>query len=58
MRGIASVALQMLGLTWTNIRGKLVKVVGEPAMKAMETGFDLVVTLVRDGPMAAWEKIK
>ena len=24
----------------------------------METGFDIVVTLVRDGPAAAWDKIK
>ena len=58
LKGIASVALQMLGLTWTNIRGKLVKLIGETSVKTLETGFDLVVTLVRDGPMAAWEKIK
>ena len=58
LKGIASVALQMLGLTWANIRGKLVKLIGETTVKAMETGFDLVVTLVKDGPMAAWEKIK
>ncbi len=58
LKGIASVALQILGLTWTNIRGKLVKAMGETAVKSMEAGFDLVVTLVRDGPMAAWEKLK
>jgi hypothetical protein len=58
LRGIASVALQMIGLTWTNIRAKLVTAVGENTVKAMETGFELVVTLVRDGPMAAWEKLK
>jgi hypothetical protein len=58
LKGIASVALQMLGLTWTNIRGKLVALIGEKAAKTLETGFDLVVTLVRDGPLAAWEKIK
>ncbi len=57
-QGIASVALQILGLTWANIRGKLVKLIGETPVKALESGFDLVVTLVRDGPMAAWEKIK
>gem|GEM_PF-1439891 len=47
-----------LGLTWANVRAKLVKAVGEPAVKAMETGFDIVVTLVTQGPAAAWEKIK
>jgi hypothetical protein len=58
LRGIASVALQMIGLTWTNIRGKLVKATNETTVKALETGFELVVTLVRDGPLAAWEKLK
>jgi hypothetical protein len=47
-----------LGLTWANVRAKLVKAVGEPAVKAMETGFDIVMTLVTQGPAAAWEKIK
>jgi hypothetical protein len=58
LKGIASVALQLLGLTWTHIRGKLVTLIGEPVVKSLETGFDLVVTLVRNGPMAAWEKLK
>jgi hypothetical protein len=55
---IAKFAFSVLGLTWANIRQKLVKAVGETAVKAMETGFDIVVTLVRNGPAAAWEKIK
>ena len=58
LKGIASVALQLVGLTWTNFRGKLVRVMGEPAVKAMEATFDIVVSLVKDGPMAAWEKIQ
>lgn len=57
-REILKFVLSVLGLTWQNIRPKIVKVVGEPAMKAMETGFDLVVTLVTQGPAAAWQKIK
>ena len=58
LKGIASVALQVVGLTWARIRGKLAALIGEPAVKALETGFELVSTLVRDGPMAAWEKIR
>jgi len=57
-REIVKFVLSVLGLTWQNIRQKLVKVVGETAVKAMETGFDIVVTLVTQGPAAAWEKIK
>jgi len=57
VREIVLFVLSVLGLTWENIRSKLVKAVGEPVVKAMETGFDIVVTLVRDGPAAAWDKI-
>jgi Novel toxin 15 len=35
-----------------------VKAIGEPAVKVLETAFDIVVTLVKEGPAAAWEKIK
>lgn len=55
---IAKFALSVLGLTWANIRAKLVTAIGETAVKVLETGFDIVVTLVRDGPAAAWDKIK
>jgi hypothetical protein len=55
---IVKFVLSVLGLTWANIRGKLVKVVGETAVVAMEKGFAIVKTLVKDGPAAAWEQIK
>jgi hypothetical protein len=58
LREIIKFVLSVLGLTWANIREKLVRVMGETAVKAMETGFDIVVTLVTQGPAAAWEKIK
>ncbi|UGU16058.1 DUF4157 domain-containing protein [Sinomicrobium kalidii] len=47
----------VLGLTWENLRIKLVKHLGEPAVKALETGFELIQILVTEGPAAAWEKI-
>jgi Domain of unknown function (DUF4157) len=55
---IVKFVFSVLGLTWANIRPKLVNVVGETAVKAMETGFDIVVTLVTQGPAAAWDKIQ
>jgi hypothetical protein len=54
-------ALSVLGITWAQIRGKIVKVLGpsgETIMKGLETGFDIVVALVTGGPAAAWELIK
>ena len=50
--------LSVLGLTWQNIRQKLVLRIGETAVRAMEIGFDLVVTLVTQGPAAAWQRIQ
>ncbi|HSV18614.1 MAG TPA: DUF4157 domain-containing protein [Casimicrobiaceae bacterium] len=55
---IVKFIFSVLGLSWANIRPKLVKVVGETAVKVMETSFDIVVTLVTEGPAAAWEKIQ
>jgi hypothetical protein len=50
--------LSVLGLTWGNIRPKLVRATNETAVKAMEAGFTLVVTLVTKGPAAFWEQLK
>ncbi|XXX81630.1 DUF4157 domain-containing protein [Sorangium sp. So ce134] len=58
LREIIKFVLSVLGLTWQNVRQKLVRAVGEPAVRAMETGFDIVVTLVTQGPAAAWERIQ
>jgi hypothetical protein len=54
-------ALSVLGITWAQIRGKIVKALGpngERIMVALETTFDVVVALVKGGPAAAWELIK
>jgi dolichol kinase len=57
LREILKFVLSVLGLTWQNIRQKLVRVIGERAVSALETGFELVRTLVTEGPAAAWRKI-
>ena len=54
-------ALSVLGITWTQIRGKIVKALGpsgEKIMLGLEAVFDVVVALVKGGPAAAWELIK
>jgi hypothetical protein len=55
---IVKFVFSVLGISWQNIRQKIVNVIGEPAMAVLEKGFDIVVTLVKEGPAAAWEKIK
>jgi len=54
-------ALSVLGITWTQIRTKIVKGIGpsgETIMKGLETAFDIVVALVKGGAAAVWELIK
>ena len=54
-------ALSVLGITWAQIRGKIVKALGpngEMIMKGLETAFDIIVALTTGGPQAAWEVIK
>jgi len=55
---IVKFVFSVLGISWQNIRQKIVKVIGEPAMSILEKGFDIVVTLIKEGPAAAWEKLK
>ncbi len=55
---IVKFAFSVLGLSWGNLRGKLVKAIGETAVVALEKGFSLVKTLVTKGPAAAWEQVR
>ena len=54
---ILKFVLSVMGLTWANVRAKLVRATNETVVKALETGFDIVKTLVTEGPAAAWQKI-
>jgi hypothetical protein len=55
---IVKLVLSVLGLTWQNIRTKLVKIIPEPVLAALEKTASILVTLVTQGPAAAWEQIK
>jgi hypothetical protein len=54
-------ALSILGITWAQIRGKIVKALGPAGatiMAGLEAAFDVVMALKDGGPAAAWEVIK
>jgi len=58
---IGKFALSVLGITWAQIRAKIVKALGprgETIMKGLETGFEIIKKLITGGPAAAWELIK
>jgi uncharacterized protein DUF4157/HNH/ENDO VII superfamily nuclease len=58
LKEFALLALSVLGITWANIRQKLVKATSENIVKGLEVGFAIVKKLVTEGPAAAWEEIK
>lgn len=55
---IVKLVLSVLGLTWQNIRTKLLKIIPEPVLLAIEKTAGVLVTLATEGPAAAWEQIK
>ncbi|MFS8979364.1 hypothetical protein PO002_33605 [Cupriavidus necator] len=57
-KGIIGVALQMIGISYANLRKHLVAVLTEPVVAGLEKTFTLVKTLITEGPMAAWEQLK
>ncbi|MCK9688554.1 hypothetical protein [Scleromatobacter humisilvae] len=57
-KGIIGVALQMIGVSYANVRRHMVAVMGETVVVGLEKSFKLVKTLVTEGPMAAWEQLQ
>jgi hypothetical protein len=57
LRGVLTLVLNILGLTYARIRPKIVRLIGERAVTILETTFELVRILVTQGPAAAWQKI-
>jgi hypothetical protein len=58
---VGKLVLSVLGITWAQIRGKIVRALGdngERIMQGLELAFDVVLALVRGGAAAVWELIK
>ncbi|MFG2333294.1 hypothetical protein ACGFMM_27230 [Streptomyces sp. NPDC048604] len=56
-KGILKLVLSILGLTWQNIRTRIVARIGERAMGALETGFEMVQVLMTEGLGGLWKWI-
>ena len=50
--------LQVLGLTYANIRARAVAIVGEPVVQALEQTAEVFRILITQGPGGLWEYIK
>jgi hypothetical protein len=58
LKGIVSLVLQVLGLTYANFRARAVSIVGEPIVKALETAAEVFKVLVTEGIPGLWRFIK
>ncbi|SDE09291.1 Helix-turn-helix [Kordiimonas lacus] len=58
IKGIFSLVMQILGLTYDRIREKLVKRLGEKTVGRIEKAIEFIKLLVTKGPVALWEKLK
>lgn len=58
LKGIFSLVMQVLGLTWDYMRQKAVKLLGVPVVQALETGFELFQIIRTEGIAGIWEYIK
>ncbi|MCC6412882.1 MAG: hypothetical protein IT270_14555 [Saprospiraceae bacterium] len=58
LKGIINLILQVMGLTWPQIRLVLVERLGEKTVAAAEETVDIVKRVITEGPMALWEMIK
>ncbi len=58
LKGILGLILQILGLTWANIRARAVAIVGEKVVGRMEQGVEVFKVLIAEGPAGLWGFIK
>ena len=58
LKSIFGLVMEVLGLTWPQVRQIAVEVVGEPIVRTLEVAAEPIVAFVREGPAGAWNWIK
>lgn len=58
LTGIFKFIMQILGLTWTNIRSRAVNKLGEPVVAALEEVFEIFQVIRKEGLAGLWRYIK
>ena len=57
VKGIIKLLASIFGLTWANIRNRLVKQIGEKAMAAAEKGVEIFQTIASQGIAGLWQML-
>lgn len=58
LTGIFHFVMQIIGLTWANIRSRAVKKLGEPVVSALEEVFEIFQIIRKEGLPGLWHYIK
>jgi len=58
LKGIVSIVLQVLGLTYANFRDRAVKIVGEPVVSGLEKAAGVIKIVMTEGVGGLWNFIK
>jgi hypothetical protein len=58
LRGVLSLVLQLLGLTYANIRSRVVRAVGEKVVSKIEKTAEVFRILVSEGPAGLWKFVQ
>ncbi|HEU5101100.1 MAG TPA: hypothetical protein VFU22_18875, partial [Roseiflexaceae bacterium] len=58
LMGVISLVAQILGLTWENLRLRLVRLIGERGVQVLEFVAGYIQTLIEGGWSALWERIQ
>jgi hypothetical protein len=57
LKGIIKLLASIFGLTWTNIRNRIVKQIGEKAMAAVEKGVEIFQVISTQGISGLWQML-
>ena len=57
IKGIIKLLASIFGLTWTNIRNRIVKQIGEKAMAAVEKGVEIFQVIASQGVAGLWQML-
>lgn len=57
LKGVVKLLASVFGLTWANIRNRLVRQIGETAMAAVERGVEIFQIIKDQGVAGLWDKL-
>ncbi|MCJ8291225.1 MAG: hypothetical protein MJK07_15735 [Flavobacteriales bacterium] len=58
LKGIFDLVMQVLGMGWDFMRAKAVRMMGEPMVNALESGFEMFKLFAKEGVAGIWEYLK